>query len=98
MRIHNDTEGMILISPGMKGKVIMRSENLLARAVRKAGLPITAGPWVLVEFENGFRMVVDSLRLKGTGPQHLLTGGKPDLDLRAFVTQKWPEEGFWCRQ
>ena len=30
MGIHNDTEGMILISPGMKGKVITRSENLLA--------------------------------------------------------------------
>ncbi len=52
-------QGMILISPGMKGKVITRSENLLAHAARKAGLPIVAGPWVLVEFENGFRMVVD---------------------------------------
>ncbi len=53
-------EGMILISPGMRGRVITRSENLLARAARKAGLPITAGPWALVEFENGFRLVVDS--------------------------------------
>ena len=44
----------------MKGKVITRSENLLAHAARKAGLPITAGPWALVEFENGFRLVVDS--------------------------------------
>ena len=44
----------------MRGKVITRSENLLARAARKAGLPITAGPSALVEFENGFRMVVDS--------------------------------------
>ena len=60
MRIRNDEEGMILISPGMKGKVITRSENLLAHAARKAGLPITAGPWVLVQFENGFRLVVDS--------------------------------------
>ncbi len=40
---------MILISPGMKGKVITRSENLLAHAARKAGLPITSGPWLLVE-------------------------------------------------
>ncbi len=30
-------EGMILISPGMKGKVITRSENLLAHAARKEG-------------------------------------------------------------
>ncbi len=52
-------QGMILIFPGMTGKVIMRSKNLLAQAARKAGLPITAGPWALVEFENGFRMVVD---------------------------------------
>ena len=52
-------EGMILISPGMRGKVITRSENLLAHAARKEGLPITARPWALVEFENGFRMVVD---------------------------------------
>ena len=44
----------------MKGKVIKRSENLLADAARKAGTPITAGPWALVEFENGFRLVVDS--------------------------------------
>ena len=36
-------EGIILISPGMRGKVITRSENLLAGAARKAGLPITAG-------------------------------------------------------
>ena len=53
-------DGMILISPGMKGKVITRSENLLAHAARKEGLPITAGLWALVEFENEFRMVVDS--------------------------------------
>ena len=53
-------EGMILISPGMKGKVITRSENLVACSAMKAGSPITAGPWALVEFENGFRMVVDS--------------------------------------
>ena len=53
-------EGMILISPGMKGKVITRSENLLADAARKVGLPIAAGPWALMEFENGFRVVVDS--------------------------------------
>ena len=51
---------MILFAPGMKGKVITRSENFLAHAARKAGLPITAGPWALVEFENGLRMVVDS--------------------------------------
>ncbi len=60
MRIRSDKEGMILITPGMRGKVITRSENLLAHAARKAGLPIVAGPWALVEFENGFRMVVDS--------------------------------------
>ena len=58
MRQH--TEGMILISPGMRGKVITRSENLLADAARKKALSITAGPWALVEFENGFRLVVDS--------------------------------------
>ena len=52
-------EGRILISPGMRGKVIRRSENLLAHAARKEGLPNAAGPWALVEFENGFRMVVD---------------------------------------
>ncbi len=45
MRIRNDKEGMILISPGTRGKVITRSENLLAHAARKAGMPITAGPW-----------------------------------------------------
>ena len=60
MRICNDTEGMMLISPGMKGKVITRSENLLAHTARKAGMSVDGGPWVLVEFENGFRMVVDS--------------------------------------
>ena len=48
-------EGMVLTSPG-----ITRSENLLADAPRKAGLPITAGAYVVVEFENGFRMAVDS--------------------------------------
>ncbi len=47
-------EGVILISPGMKGKVSTRSENLLAHAARKAGLPIDAGPWVVVEFKNRF--------------------------------------------
>ena len=61
MRIRNDTEGMILVSPAMRGKVITRSENLLAHAARKKGLPISAGPWALVELvENGFRRVVDS--------------------------------------
>ncbi len=44
----------------MKGMVVTRSENLLARAARKAGLHITAGPWALVEFQSGLRMVVDS--------------------------------------
>ena len=53
-------EGMILICTGMRGKVITRSENLLAHAARKAGLPITARPWTLVELKNGFRLVVDS--------------------------------------
>ena len=43
-----DEEGMILISPGMRGKVVTRSENLLAHAARKAGLPITARPWAVV--------------------------------------------------
>ncbi len=42
MRMRNDKEGMILISPGMKGRVITRSENLPADAARKEGLPITA--------------------------------------------------------
>ena len=37
MRIRDDKDGMILISPGMRGKVITRSENLLADAARKAG-------------------------------------------------------------
>ena len=60
MRIRNDQEGMVLISPGMLRKVITRSENLLARAARKAGMPITVGSWVLVALENGFRMLVDS--------------------------------------
>ena len=60
MRIRNEKEGMILITPGMRGKVITRSENLLADAARKAGLPITAGSWALMEFENGYRLVVDS--------------------------------------
>ena len=53
MRIGDDREGIILISPGIKGKVITRSENLLAPAARKEGLPITAGPWALVEFGTG---------------------------------------------
>ena len=60
VRIRNDKEGMVLIVPGTKGEMITRSENLLARAARKEGLPIAAGPWALVEFENGYRMVVDS--------------------------------------
>ena len=44
MRVRNDTEGMIRIFPGMRGKVITRSENLLARAARRAGLTISAAP------------------------------------------------------
>ena len=36
IRICNDREGLLLIAPGMKGKVITRSENLLAHAARKA--------------------------------------------------------------
>ena len=41
MRIRNEDEGMILIAPGMKGKVTTGSENLLAHAATRAGLPIT---------------------------------------------------------
>ena len=43
MRLRCDKEGMVLISPGMKGKVITRSENLLAHA---AGIPLDAGPGI----------------------------------------------------
>ena len=53
-------EGAILLAPGLRGTVVARSENLLARTAEKAGLPIGAGPRALVKFENGFRMVVDS--------------------------------------
>ena len=60
MRIRGDEEDMVLSAPGMKGKVITGSENLLAHAARKAGLPVTAGPYAVVGFENGFRMVLDS--------------------------------------
>ncbi len=52
-------EGVILLAPGVKGTVVTRSEHLLADAATKAG-PISAGPWALVEFENGFRVVLDS--------------------------------------
>ena len=55
MRIRNEEEGMILISPGMKGKVITRSENLLADAARKAGLPIDAP---VTHFSQGRRALV----------------------------------------
>ena len=57
LRIRNDTEGMILISRGMKGKVIMRSENLLADAARQAGLPITLrgrGFWCSLRMGSGW--------------------------------------------
>ena len=37
MRIRSDKDGMILISPGMKARVITRSENFLAEEARKVG-------------------------------------------------------------
>ena len=47
-----------IVSPGMVGKVIKRSDNPLAQKLREEGVPIQAGPWALVEFENGFRLMV----------------------------------------
>ena len=46
--VMRNEEGAILLAPSLKGKVLTRSENLLARAGREAGLPITAGPSALV--------------------------------------------------
>ena len=46
------------VSPGMVGKVIKRSDNPLAQQLKKEGVPINAGPWALVEFENGMKLMV----------------------------------------
>ena len=40
--------------------MITRSESLLAHVARKVAAALTAAPWPLLEFENGFRMEVDS--------------------------------------
>jgi len=47
-----------IVSPGMVGKVIKRSDNPLAQQLKEEGVPINAGPWALVEFENGFKLMV----------------------------------------
>ncbi len=51
-------EDAIPLPPGTVGKVLKVSENRLAQEARELGLPITAGPWALVEFENGFQIVI----------------------------------------
>ena len=50
----------LLVSAGMVGKVVMTRENQLARQLKDEGIPIRASSWVLVEFENGMRMVIHS--------------------------------------
>ena len=47
-----------IVSPGMVGKVIKRSDNPLAQKLKEEGVPIEAGPWALVEFENGMKLMV----------------------------------------
>ena len=47
-----------IVSPGMVGKVVKRSDNPLAQQLREEGVPIQAGPWALVEFENGMKLMV----------------------------------------
>ena len=47
-----------IVSPGMVGKVIKRSDNPLAQKLKEEGVPIEAGPWALVEFENGKKLMV----------------------------------------
>ena len=47
-----------IVSPGMVGKVIKRSNNPLAQKLKEEGVPIEAGPWALVEFENGMKLMV----------------------------------------
>ncbi|MDA2933137.1 hypothetical protein MYX82_02210 [Acidobacteria bacterium AH-259-D05] len=46
------------VAPGMIGKVIKESDNPLAEQLREAGVRINAGPWALVEFENGAKLMV----------------------------------------
>ena len=35
-----------------------RSDNPLAQKLKEEGVPIEAGPWALVEFENGKKLMV----------------------------------------
>jgi len=57
--IKNDSNKQIdFVSSGMIGKVITASDNPLAQQLKHAGLPIDAGPWALVEFENGAKLMV----------------------------------------
>jgi hypothetical protein len=42
----------------MVGKVIKTSDNPLAQQLKEEGVPIQAGPWALVEFENGMQLMV----------------------------------------
>ena len=54
-----DHEDAIPLPKGSVGKVLNVSENRLAQQARELGLPIDAGPWALVEFENGLRIPID---------------------------------------
>ncbi len=53
-----DEQGNSSIFPGMKGKVIKLSDGLAPYILD--GRDTAVLPWALVEFENGFRVVVDS--------------------------------------
>jgi hypothetical protein len=47
-----------MVSPGMVGKVIKRSDAISAQKFKEEGVPIQAVPWALVEFENGLKLMV----------------------------------------
>ena len=57
--IKNNGDNQVnLVSSGMIGKVIKASDNPLAQQLKHEGVPIDAGPWALVEFENGAKLMV----------------------------------------
>jgi hypothetical protein len=47
-----------MVSPGMVGKVIKRSDATSAQKLKEEGVPIQAVPWSLVAFENGLKLMV----------------------------------------
>lgn len=50
----------LFVSAEMVGKVVMTRTNSLARQLKDEGIPIRASSRVLVEFENGMRIVIHS--------------------------------------